>query len=107
MEFTAKHMGKGRTRWYINRRRKILPEFDQTEQGREWRRRLQQGELTKAEWKHIPKHIRHVHKEARAVKNHQFKYLLLSISSGGSVLVLTINAFAASLCSDQPMLFHE
>ena len=44
-EVTAKHMGKGRKRYYINNG-KIIQELSQTEEGRKWRIKLHKAKLT-------------------------------------------------------------
>jgi hypothetical protein len=66
-KFTEEHMGKGRKRWYIRQGELIKP-FKKKE-GRGWRKRLQTGTMTKEDWKFIPKKLRYIYKQARAVYN--------------------------------------
>ena len=66
-EVTQVHMGKNRIRYYIHKQ-KMMPELQQTEEGRQWRRKLQTGTLTTKEWSNIPKELRPVFRHARRVK---------------------------------------
>ena len=66
-EVTAKHMGKGRKRYYINNG-KIIQELSQTEEGRKWRIKLHKAKLTEKEWEVIPHKLRPVLKMAEMVK---------------------------------------
>jgi len=74
-ELTEKHMGKDRQRRYINKKNEMIPAFSQTRKGKTWREKLQQGTLTNKDWRIIPKHLRHVFRQARAVKNNKGEYM--------------------------------
>ena len=67
-EITAKHMGKGRNCWYLNEEGDMLPEFDTTEYGKDWRRKLAHGQLAEEEWSAIPGRLKEVFKCARMAK---------------------------------------
>ena len=69
VRFTEEHMGKGRKRWYIQTNGKVIGAFSQTPVGRRWRKKLQEGSMTTTDWKCIPKELRYIFREARAVKN--------------------------------------
>ena len=68
-KITAEHMGKGRKRWYLNESGEIMPEFANTEYGKQWRAKLAAGSLNNMEWQCIPSELRTVFRHARTVNN--------------------------------------
>ena len=67
MEVTKKHMGENRQKWYLHND-KFLPEFDTTEKGKAWRKKLQEGKMKKKDWKCIPQELRGVFNCAKRCK---------------------------------------
>ncbi len=67
-EFTAKHMGLGRQKWFLHKG-KLLPMFRNKPDGKAWRMKLQQGTLTAKDWECIPPRLRKVFCSAEVCKN--------------------------------------
>ena len=65
-------MGKYRGRWYIHEN-ETLPAFSDSSYGSQWRKDLQQGTLSKAQWEQIPDKLRGVFKCAKACINKEGK----------------------------------
>jgi len=72
LEFSKKHMGKFRERWYIHGD-KMLPAFSDSDYGSQWRKDLQNGTLSKEQWEQIPDKLRGVFKCAKACINKEGK----------------------------------
>ena len=69
------HMGKDRKAWYLNAAGELLPIFRNTEEGKEWRRKLAAGKLTHTDWDLIPPRLRGVFEHARTVKNNEGEHM--------------------------------
>ena len=61
-------MGKGRQRWYKNKG-KLFPAYANTAEGKEIRKKIQEGTLPESEWKKIPERVRGVLRCAEACKS--------------------------------------
>ena len=65
IEMSQQHMGKGRERWYKHKG-KLFPVYANTAEGKEIRRKIQEGTLPESEWKKIPERIREALRSAEA-----------------------------------------
>ena len=65
VEVTRAHMGLGRERWYKNGE-ETFPLFEDSEEGKQLRRQVQNGTLPETEWQKIPPEVRGVIRCARA-----------------------------------------
>ena len=68
VEVTQQHMGQGRERWYKNGN-EMFPLFEDSEEGKQLRRQVQEGTLPEKEWEKIPEKVRGVIRCAQAAQS--------------------------------------
>ena len=68
VEVTQQHMGQGRERWYKNGN-EMFPLFEDSEEGNQPRRQVQEGTLPETEWEKIPEKVRGVIRCAQAAQS--------------------------------------